>query len=266
MPPPAPSSRRGGTWRTRARGRRPAGRRRSPRPRRRARCRCDAARARRTTVPGGVWLAAFSSRLPSACSISAASTRTSGRSAGSSTMTRCAARRSRRRAQHRADDLGERRPVAVELRCAPVSRRVICSTLATCSDISCACSKMLCASACALAAASMRSPLSARLDEAPAITASGVRRSCEIEASSVLRMRSVSASIASAACACGLARTLSTSREITSATASMIAKVSRYCTSSTVNVPLRRDEQEVERRDAEHGARGSPARARSAAR
>ena len=36
---------------------------------------------------------------------------------------------------------------------------------------------------------------STRLDDAPAITASGVRRSCEIEASSALRTPSVSASM-----------------------------------------------------------------------
>ena len=83
---------------------------------------------------------------------------------------------------------------------APVSRRVICSTLATCSDMARDWSNTLFASACR-SCGLIRSLASARLEEAPHITASGVRRSCEIEASSALRMRSVSASISSAACA-----------------------------------------------------------------
>ena len=45
----------------------------------------------------------------------------------------------------------------------------------------------------ARAGASMRSPRSSRLDEAPTIEASGVRRSCEIAASRALRSRSDSA-------------------------------------------------------------------------
>ncbi len=107
---------------------------------------------------------------------------------------------------------------------------------ATRSDTSRACAATLFASVRRSSGVSC-SPASARVEDAPRTTASGVRRSCEIDASSVLRMRSVSASSASSACARACRRALSTSREITSATTTMIAKVSRYWTSSTVNVP-----------------------------
>ena len=190
---------------------------------------------RRTTVPAGVCLAAFSSRLPSACSTSVASTRTSGRSSGSSTTMRCEARRSaRRRSTEPVISASEAQSRSSSS--APDSRRVICSTLETCSDISRAWSKTL-RSRARRSSGPSPSPISARVDEAPVITASGVRRSWEIEASSALRMRSVSASSASAACARSRARTSSARREITSATASMMANVSRYCRSSTVKVP-----------------------------
>jgi hypothetical protein len=118
----------------------------------------------------------------------------------------------------------------------PLSKRVICSTLATSSDMPCDSRKTLCASALRSSGA-MRSPPSARLEEAPEITASGVRRSCEIEDSSALRMRSVSAWIASSACAWARRRAVSVSQETISPTASIMAKVSRYCGSSTWKVP-----------------------------
>ena len=58
-----------------------------------------------------------------------------------------------------------------------------------------------------------------------------------MDASRVLRMRSVSASIASAARVSASRRPLAVSSLITTATASMMAKVTRYCASFTVNVP-----------------------------
>src|SRR5687768_887251 len=89
---------------------------------------------RRTSVRAGVWRAAFSSRLPSACSMRAPSTRASGRSPGMSTMTRWSARRGfRRRTTEAAIS-----PIEHQSRSSvspPLSRRVICSTLATSSDI-----------------------------------------------------------------------------------------------------------------------------------
>ena len=81
------------------------------------------------------------------------------------------------------------------------------------------------------------SPSSTKLDEAPAITASGVRRSCEIDASKVLRTRSVPAATVSAVCAATWQRPRSINSEITSATVSMMANVNRYWMSSTVKVP-----------------------------
>ena len=72
---------------------------------------------------------------------------------------------------------------------APASRRVICSSLLTRSDSSRDWSNTLRARACR-ASGCIRSPDSTSVDEAPAIAASGVRRSCEIDASSALRMRS----------------------------------------------------------------------------
>jgi hypothetical protein len=103
--------------------------------------------ARRTTVvPGGVYLAAFSSRLANTCSMSVASTRTSGRSPGISTRNACDAKRSRnRRSTVPAISVGacQSRSSAI----APASSRVISSTLATSSPICCDCSKTLRASA-----------------------------------------------------------------------------------------------------------------------
>src|SRR5213078_4353487 len=72
--------------------------------------------------------------------------------------------------------------------------------LPTRPPICCDCSKMLAASA-LRSSAPRRSPRSTRLDEAPEITASGVRRSCEIEASRAFLRPSVSASTW-ARCAC----------------------------------------------------------------
>jgi hypothetical protein len=123
--------------------------------------------------------------------ISVASTRISGRSSGSSTITLCAAMRSDRRART-APTISLNDAQSRSGLIALISSRVICKILATCSDISRAWSKMLFANA--LRSGSVnRSPLSSRLDDAPAMTASGVRRSCDIEASRVLRIRSVSA-------------------------------------------------------------------------
>ena len=150
-------------------------------------------------VPGGVCLAAFSIRLASTCSMSAASTRTSGSSIGRSTSTGCDSRRScSRRSTAPAISLMlcQSRLSAI----APASSRVISSTLPTRPPICCDCSKMLAASA-LRSSAPRRSPRSTRLDEAPEITASGVRRSCEIEASRAFLRPSVSASTW-ARCAC----------------------------------------------------------------
>ena len=170
----------------RAPRRRPTDRRCSPRPMTTRSFRSLLAHSR-TTVPAGVCLAAFSSRLPSACSTSAASTLTSGRSFGSSTMTRCDASRSLMRPSAElatsAIDVQSR-----SIRISPVSSRVIWSTFVTRSAMSRDCSKMLLASA-------WRSwrrvclPLRPDVDDAPAMTASGVRRSCEIDASNALRIR-----------------------------------------------------------------------------
>jgi hypothetical protein len=68
-------------------------------------------------------------------------------------------------------------------------------------------------------------PFSTRLDDAPEITARGVRRSCEIDASRSWRRLSTSAR-----------RTRVVRSEITSATTSMIAKVTTYCMSATAKV------------------------------
>ncbi len=64
-------------------------------------------------VPGGVYLAAFSSRLASTRSISTASMCTSGRSAGSATRTVRPLERRAERLQRAADHLFERLPLAV---------------------------------------------------------------------------------------------------------------------------------------------------------
>ena len=65
-------------------------------------------------MPGGVCFAQFSSRLPSACSISERRrARAAGRQA-TRRSTRCAARRSARRVEHGRRDFVERRPVAFE--------------------------------------------------------------------------------------------------------------------------------------------------------
>ena len=58
-----------------------------------------------------------------------------------------------------------------------------------------------------------------------------------MEESNALRMRSVSAWMARSACAWARARTVSVSHETISPTASIMAKVTRYCGSSTWKVP-----------------------------
>ena len=158
-------ARRGGISRTGARGRPPAGRGRSPRPTPRARRRGRCAR-RRTSVRGGVWRAAFSSRLASACSISAASTRTSGRSPGRSTITRWSARRWRRRRSTEAGDLADASPsrARADRRRSPgASSAAPWRRARTCRATAGRCS----ARARARSSGARRSPRSARLEEAP---------------------------------------------------------------------------------------------------
>ena len=129
---------------------------------------------------GGVWRAAFSSRLASTCSTRLASTRTSGRSSGRSIITMCVARRSRRwRSTAPAISFSE--PQSRSSFIAPVSSRVICSTLVTSSTSRAPAGRCFARDSRAPPAAG-RSPRSASVEADPVITASGVRRSCEIEA------------------------------------------------------------------------------------
>ena len=162
---------------------------------------------RRTRVPAGVWRAAFSSRLPSACSISARVDAHQRQVVGQVDHHQVRRRGARcRRRSTDAGDLGERAPVALERERAALQARhlqhlgdQLGHRPAPAED------------ALRERARAPRRPGARRARRGstrrPVITASGVRRSCEIEASSALRMRSVSASTASAACACARART-----------------------------------------------------------
>ena len=171
------------------------------------------------------------------------------------------ARRSLQAAQHR-----RRRSRASEAQSrssaiAPLSRRVICSTLATCSDISRDCWKMLCASARALLAAPgarRARPGSTMRPTSPRAACAGRARS---RPSSALRMRSVSAWSASSACACALAahavgeaRDHQADREHDGEGQQVLRIVDRE------SVPRGRNEEAVERQHAQHrGGDGRPA-------
>ena len=152
--------------------------------------------------------------------ISGASTCTGGSSAGNATSTT----RPPRRPSILASAVPTRSSTVCQSRrrrTSPASKRIRSSTFEISSDISCALASIEWTSCARAAGSSLRSgSFSALL--APVMTASGVRRSCEIEASKVFRRLSVSAE--TRACSA-----FSASCERSIASAICPAKVSSRC-------------------------------------
>ena len=147
-----------------------------------------------TVVPAGVYFDRVLEQVASTCSIS---TRVDVAPAGGRRdvrlSTRCPASARSQPREHRADDLLERMPLRGSGCAAPASSRAMSSTLSIERSTCAPPPRRSPARAPRVPAAPMRSPRSSRLAEAPTIDASGVRRSCEMAASSALRSRSVSA-------------------------------------------------------------------------
>ncbi len=144
-----------------------------------------------TGASGGVYLSALSTRFSSICDSSIASHHTSGKPGSRRARTRRAGSRRRTRAStaptiSSADSQSRRssKPVA--------SRRASCSVLSASRDSRVASSTMLSASR-RRASGARRSSWSRSEEAAPTMVASGVRKSCEMAASSAFRTPSACA-------------------------------------------------------------------------